>query len=122
MKNIIRLAIGAISLLSVAYADDKNDWWQFRPLKGSYLIYSGDLGEEQAPTKNDRKVSFAVTGAVAKDMFDSMYPDAKERCSDDKNYRERNKGELTCTHDRDGYSCHFGFNLRTGKSIAGATC
>lgn len=122
MKLLIGLALGAIAVLSVAYAAEKNDWWKFKPFKGSYLIYSGSLGEEQPPTQTDRKVAFMVTGALAKEMFDSMYPDAKDQCSDDKDYRERNKGQVSCTQDKDGYACHFGFNLRTGESIPGANC
>jgi hypothetical protein len=122
MKRFLTLALSAITTLSLAYAAEKGDWWQYRTFKGSFLIYSGELGEEKPPTTNDRKVSFSVTGSLAKDLFDSMYPDAKEACSDDKGYRERSKGNVTCVLDKDAYTCHFGFNLRTGASIAGATC
>jgi hypothetical protein len=125
MKRLSGLAFGALlAALSLAYAGEKNDWWQYKDFKGSYLIYSGSLGEEQPPTAKDSKVSFNVSGPIAKQMFDSMYPDAKEqdRCSDEKGYRERNKGELSCIHDKDGYRCFFGFDLRTGKSISGAIC
>jgi len=122
MSRFLTLGICAITCLSMAYAVEKPDWWQYKSFKGSYLIYSNDLGEEQPPTKTDRKASFMVTGSVAKDMFDSMYPDDKNSCSSNPGYRERNKGNVSCTHDKDGYTCHFGFNLRTGQSIAGATC
>lgn len=122
MKKILGVGIGAMAALSMTYAVETSDWWQFKSFTGSYLIYSNDLGEEQPPTQTDRKASFMVTGQVAKDMFESMYPDAKDRCSSSKGYRERNKGNVSCTHDRDGYVCHFGFNLRTGQSIPGATC
>jgi len=125
MKQFSRLVLG-ISLLglSAAYAGEKYEWWQYKPFKGSYLVYSGSLGEEQPATSNDRKVSFNVGGPLAKEMFDAMYPDLKgdEKCSSDKDYRERSKGELSCIHDRDGYRCFFGFDLRSGKSISGATC
>lgn len=109
---------------SLAYAGEQKDWSQYKLFKGDYLIYSGALGEEQPPTSKDRKVSFNVSGPLAKEMFDSMYPDVKdqEKCSSDKDYRERNKGEVSCVHDRDGYRCFFGFDLRTGKSIPGADC
>jgi hypothetical protein len=122
MKRAFALALGAIVTLSVAYAADQGDWWQYKPFKGSYLIYSGVLGEEQPPTSGDRKVSFSVSGPLAKEMFDSMYPDAKEACSNDKGHHERYKGKVSCVHDLDGYTCHFGFNLRTGESISGASC
>jgi hypothetical protein len=124
MKRPIALALGTIVTLSLAYAADQGNWWQYRPFKGSYLIYSGALGEEQPPTAGDRKVSFSVSGPLAKEMFDSMYPDAnaKNACSSDKGHHERYKGNVSCVHDPDGYTCHFGFNLRTGESISGATC
>jgi len=122
MKKFLASGICAITSLTIAYAGEKNDWWQYKSFKGSYLIYSNHLGEEQAPTQTERNASFMVTGAVAKDMFDSMYPDNKNGCSADPGYRERNKGNLSCTLDKDGYTCHFGFNLRTGQSIAGASC
>ncbi|GAB2875904.1 hypothetical protein GCM10027277_51530 [Pseudoduganella ginsengisoli] len=125
MNQLFRLALAMLLVaLSFAYAGETRDWWQYRPFKGSYLVYSGSLGEEQPPTQKDRKVSFNVSGPIAKEMFDSMYPDVKEaeKCSSDKGYRERNKGEVSCIHDSDGYRCFFGFDLRTGKSITGATC
>lgn len=125
MKRVLALTLaGVLADLSVAHAEEKGDWSQYKRFRGSYLIYSGSLGEEQPPTSTDRKVSFSVSGPLAKEMFDSMYPDVREqeKCSSDKDYRERNKGEVSCIHDRDGYRCFFGFNLRTGKSIPGANC
>ncbi|GAB2875878.1 hypothetical protein GCM10027277_51490 [Pseudoduganella ginsengisoli] len=67
--------------LSLAYAGETRDWWQYWP-----------------------------------------YAKEAEKCSSDKGYRKRNKGEVSCIHDRDGYRCFFGFDLRTGNSISGATC
>ena len=112
MKRSLALALGALATLSLAYAAEKGDWWQYKPFKGTYLIYSGELGEEQPWTASDRKISFSVSGPLAKEMFDSMYPDAKEACSVDKGHRERYKGNVSCVRDPDGYTCHFGFNLR----------
>jgi hypothetical protein len=114
--------IGAINVFSVAYAGGQSGWGEYRPLKGSYLVYSNALSEQEPPTPQDRNISFIVTGAVAKDMFNSMAPHSKERCSSAKDYRERNKENILCTLNKDGYACHFGFNLRSGKSIAGAIC
>ncbi|MEG0880571.1 MAG: hypothetical protein RSF79_15085 [Janthinobacterium sp.] len=122
MKKLRAMALGALTLFSLAYAGGNGDWGGYRPFKGSYLIYSNELGEQQPPTAHDRKISFMVTGTVAKEMFDSMAPDSKERCSVEKGYRERNKENVSCSLDHDGYVCHFGFNLRSGKSIAGSIC
>ena len=116
------MALSALTLFSLAYAGGNSDWGEYKQFKGTYLLYSNTLGEQQPPTPHDRKISFLVTGTVAKDMFDSMAPDAKDRCSLEKGYRERNKENISCTLDHDGYACHFGFNLRSGKSIAGAIC
>ncbi|PHV26927.1 hypothetical protein CSQ93_15845 [Janthinobacterium sp. BJB426] len=122
MKKQYALAWGALTLLSLAYAAGNSDWGEYRPFKGSYLIYSNTLGEQQPPTPHERKISFMVTGAVAKDMFDSMAPDSKERCSLEQGYRQRDKENVSCVRDPDGHRCYFGFNLRSGKSIGGSIC
>ncbi|WP_425252322.1 hypothetical protein ACPJXG_21835 [Janthinobacterium sp. NFX145] len=122
MKKLWAMAFGALTVFSLAYAAGNSDWGEYQPFKGSYLIYSNTLGEQQPPTPHERKISFMVTGAVAKDMFDSMAPDSKERCSLEQGYRQRDKESVSCTLDHDGYVCHFGFNLRNGKSIGGSIC
>lgn len=94
-----------------------------KPLKADYVIYSGDLGEQLAPTQTDRKISVHVTGQPAKDIFDSIYPDLKVECSVERGERERRKGNLWCYYmPSRGYTCYFGFDLRTGKSIDGGEC
>jgi hypothetical protein len=118
------LIFGASALLSLAYASDQgNSPAPYRPFKGKYSVYSGELGEHQAPTRDDRKVSFLIEGKPAKDLFDSMPPDDKATCSGDKGARSRTKGSVWCTFQPgDGYTCYFGFDLRTGKSIGGGIC
>lgn len=92
-------------------------------MKALYSIYSGDMGDERAPTTTDRKLSIQVSGQAAKDIFDSIYPDAKVTCSEEKGQRLREKGELWCSFSpSNGYRCYIGYDLRTGKSIAGASC
>lgn len=95
-----------------------------KPLTAEYTIYSGDLGDEQAPTKNERKLAVEVTGEAAKDIFDSIYPDIDGvKCSEEKGERLRRKGRLWCAYSPSaGYRCFFGFNLRTGQSISGGSC
>ena len=58
-----------------------------KPMKANYTIYSGEMGDERAPTKTDRKLSIQISGQAAKDIFDSIYPDAKVTCSDEKGAR-----------------------------------
>lgn len=95
-----------------------------KPLKSSeYSIYAGELGDEKAPTKDDRKLAIEVSGPAAKEIFDSIYPDAKVTCSGEKGERLRRKQNLWCAYmPSQGYRCFFGFNLRTGDSIPGGSC
>jgi hypothetical protein len=94
-----------------------------KPLKAEYTIYSGGLGDEQAPTKNERKLAIEISGQGAKDIFDSLYPDAKVTCSGEQGERLRRRGHLWCSFSpTEGYRCFIGFNLRTGDSIAGGSC
>lgn len=112
------------AFLSLAYAAEQVDWpAPYRPLKGEYTIYSGGLGDQQAPTRDDRKLSFIVDGAPAKEIFDSMSPDDKHTCTSEKGARSRTKNKIWCTYNPgNGYTCYFGFDLRTGRSIAGGVC
>lgn len=123
MKRTL-IIVGATALLSWAYAAEQGNWpAPYRPSKAKYTIYSGGLGDQQAPTRDDRKLSFIVEGAPAKEIFDSMAPDDKHTCSGEKGTRSRTKGNLWCTYNPDkGYTCYFGFDLRTGRSIPGGTC
>lgn len=121
----VLLLIGAVASLSVVRAAEKEEWpAPSKPLKAAeYTIYSGELGNEQAPTKDDRKLAIDISGQAAKDIFDSIYPDAKVTCSDEKGERFRRKGNIWCSfHPQRGYRCFLGFNLRTGQSIPGGSC
>ena len=127
MRRHLALIVATTLLFSLAYADTKKPWdGSYKPFNGEYLVYSGDLGEQQAPTKADRKVSFMVEGPLAKEMFASIGPDQKDACGTLSGLRVRQKGDLDCTYDKDHpsapYTCHFGLNLRTGKSISGSIC
>jgi hypothetical protein len=115
---------GATALLSFACAAELAHWSApYRSFKGAYTIYSGDLGDQQTPVRDDRKLSFIIEGQPAKDIFNAMPPDGKQTCSGEKGARSRSKGNVWCTFNPgDGYTCYFGFDLRTGKSIAGGIC
>ena len=72
MKKL--LFVGALALLSFAHARSSDDeWtWKYKPLAAAtYSIYSGEPGERQAPTQNERKLAIAVKGDAAKEIFDS---------------------------------------------------
>lgn len=117
--------VSAFALFSIAHADDKKERGRYlaKSLKGDYYVYGGSIGDSTPPTEKDRKLSLMVTGPLAKDLFDHIGPDAKEACGAGPDHRERDRGDLTCIWTKDdGYSCYFGLNVRTGKSMPGVTC
>jgi hypothetical protein len=117
--------LSAFALLPLAHAADRKDEGRYlaTPLKGDYYVYGGSIGDKTPPTQKDRKLSLMFTGPLAKDLFDHIGPDAKMSCSDASGYRERNRGDLSCTWTKDdGYSCYVGIDVRTGKSMHGSTC
>jgi hypothetical protein len=124
MKKIISIVGITVLLVSLAYAAEQAHWpAPYRAFKGEFTIYSGDLGDQQAPTRDDRKLSMIIEGQSAKDIFNAMPPDDKQTCSDEKGARSRSKGNVWCTFNPGrGYTCYFGFDLKTGKSIAGGIC
>lgn len=121
-RAVVVVAVAAF--LTLAHAADQNAWdWKYKAFGGTYTIYSRELGDRAAPTQSERKLAVRVTGQPAKEIFDSLYPDEKEVCTGEKGARSRSKGNVWCTfHPGQGYTCYFGFNLRTGESIGGARC
>nr|WP_269106910.1 hypothetical protein [Massilia sp. TS11] len=113
-------------MFGVALAAHKAWDGTYSQFDGSHLIYSNSLDEKAPPTKIDKRVSFMVQGSLAESLFDSIGPDPKDACGASADLRIREKGDLSCTRylpdKRKPYTCHFGMDLRTGKSIAGATC
>jgi hypothetical protein len=125
MKILSSVIFCALALASLAYAAKAWDG-SYTAFKGEYLIYSGDLGEEAAPTPTDRKASFLLQGDIARNLFESIGPDLRDACGSSSGMRMRQKGDLDCTYDKNAksspYACHFGINLRTGKSMYGSIC
>jgi len=124
MKQKILLIAVAMVLSAASRAQEKPVYpAPSKPLKAEYTIYSGGLGDEQAPTKDERKLAIEISGQGAKEIFDSLYPDAKVTCSGEAGERLRRKGHVWCSFSAAiGYRCFIGFNLRTGESIAGGSC
>lgn len=124
MKSLLLISIAASSVC--AYANDETSgWsWKYKPLTASYAIYSGAAGERQPPTQHERKLAIAIKGDAAKEIFDSLYPDIKGvTCTSEDGERLRRKDEVWCSYrPSDGYKCFVGFDLRTGKSVSGASC
>jgi len=127
MKKALILFLSVALVTTTAWAQEKTSHpAPPKPLMAEYTIYSGSLGEEMAPTPDDRKLSIEVTGQGAKDIFESIGPDAPGvSCTGDERERLRRKGRVWCAFsptDGGRYKCYLGFNLRTGESIAGGSC
>lgn len=116
-RKALPLLIAAFAGAAVAEAIDR-----YKPLKGEYSVYSGELNDQSSPTPKDRKISILITGQAAKEMFDLIGPDEKDTCAAAGD-RSRSRKTLWCTYSRtDGYTCYFGFDLKTGNPIAGGIC
>jgi len=126
MRKHLFPAFAAVLLLSTDASSQETANYPApaKPLTAEYTIYSGSLGDEQAPTKTDRKLAVEITGEAAKDIFESLYPDVQGvRCSDEKGERLRRKGRIWCAYSPSGgYRCFLGFNLRTGENVSGGSC
>jgi hypothetical protein len=127
MKISGAIVVAATALVSlVAFAAQKPWDGSYTPYSVHYLMYSGTLGEAQPPTRTEQRLSFAIRGQLAKQMFDSIGPDLKLSCGTTLGIRQRTRGDVDCSYDKDDaespYTCHFGLDLRKGKSIAGAIC
>ncbi|MFJ1467831.1 hypothetical protein [Massilia orientalis] len=124
MKRILIAAW--LCVVPTAYAgSDSIDWHEkYKLLKATYLIYSGEPDERAAPTRTDRKIAIIVEGDAAREVFESLYPDAKGvTCTTEQGERLRRKGDVWCSYrPSDGYRCFMGFNLRNGQPHSGASC
>jgi len=125
MKRLSGVMVGAAAVFTVAYAAKPWDG-SYTAFRGEYLIYSGSLGDEAAPTQTDRKAAFMFQGDAARQLFEAIGPDQKDACGTESGLRIRQKGDLDCVYDKadkaSPYSCHFGIDLRTGKSTYGSIC
>ena len=117
----VGLIIGCLSVTAIAV-----EWaFEYRPAEAKYTFYSGTLDDAAAPDKKNVKIAFEVTGKAAKEMFDAMGPDKKDACSseDQTRFRSRDGDKISCLLSNKGeFSCSFGFDLRSGKSIGGSIC
>ena len=127
MKTYQAVIVAAAALASlVAFAAQKPWDGSYSPYTMYYLMYSGTISEARPPTRTDQRLSFAIRGELAKQMFNSIGPDLKLACGTTLGMRQRERGDVNCSYDKDDaespFTCHFGLDLRKGKSIEGATC
>ncbi len=125
MKMMKGLFFAATALITVAYAAESSGAW--RPLHAEYTIFSGQqLAGRGAPTATDRKLTIAVEGKPAKEIFDSIGPDLHQTCSQEKGDRDRHRGGVQCAYSPEkngnGYRCWIGVNLLTGAGIPTVSC
>lgn len=126
MKRIVLLLLLGL-LLSSSQAKAPKEWnGEYVTATASYLLYSGSLGEKEAPQSGHKKISLLIEGRLARELFDSLGPDQKQACGASTGVRIRERGDITCSFDRAQktapFTCFVGLNLNTGKSIAGAAC
>jgi len=127
MKAYKAIVVMCTALVSLAVIAAQKPWdGNYTPYAVHYLLYSGSLSEAQPPTRADQRLSVAIRGQLAKEMFESIGPDLKLSCGTTLGMRQRTRGDIDCSYDKDDtespYTCHFGLDLRRGKSIAGAIC
>ncbi|MEH6433743.1 hypothetical protein [Massilia sp. DD77] len=123
MKTIwITLVFACAAAALPSHADELGP---HKKLTGVYRVYGGGLGDPSVPTPQDKKVMFSISGAAAKEIFNAIGPDKKDICTEGSSTRVRSKddGNLSCLRSAKGeYSCNFGFDLVSGKSIGGIVC
>jgi hypothetical protein len=125
MSPRLVVVVSALALLPAHAADEKkeNSRYLAKPLMGDYYVYGGSSGDSTPPTPNDRKVSFMLTGPLAKELFDHIGRDSKTECKPSPEYRERRRGDLTCSWTKvHGHSCYFGLDAQRGKSLDDYDC
>ena len=84
----------------------------FKRVQGVYKIYGGSLGDEAAPSRNDKKIMFSLTGTVAKDMFDAIGPDVKDACTEGKRHpRQNTRQGKPCLHAQDRWPLLLQFRV-----------
>ncbi|MEO7494054.1 MAG: hypothetical protein ABIT83_13945 [Massilia sp.] len=123
-----RLLLGLVLVLSIAQAAEPMSAW--KSLGGAlYLIHGGSLADRQLPTAKDSKLSIAIDGLAAKEIFSSIGPDLPATCSAEKGDRARRKKGVTCVFAaqdktaKDGpYRCWIGIDLKTGDSVGTVSC
>lgn len=110
-------------VLPAALAAD--DLGPYKQATTSYRIYGGGLGDPTIPTPSDKKIAFSIEGSAAKQIFEAIGPDKKDVCSEgsDIRFRSRDNENLICLRSKENtYTCSFGFDLVSGKSIGGSIC
>ena len=116
-------ALGVVCAVSQVARSDALDY-KFPKLSGSYLEYSGELGETRPPTRRDMQLSIEIDGRLAYDMFRALpATSATEDCAPEGTIL-RFKNDISCelTKGTNSARCFVGLDLKTGRSTVGAIC
>lgn len=121
-----KLLLAVLVVVTCGTAIGASEWVHtYRTAQVKYAIYGGGLGDPVAPTKNDKKIAFQITGKAARDIFNAIGPDRYDECLSDHGARSRyiDDGKFFCARYSDGdYVCSFGFDLKSGKTTHGMVC
>lgn len=124
MRKATLLILSTAALFTLAHAADWDGAW--KPFRASYIIFSGELNERDAPTPTERTMAIALEGKAAREVFNSIGPDLRQTCSQEKGDRARRKEGIDCMFSpagaAKGYRCWIGLNLRDGKTTPVIGC
>ena len=114
----LALAIALLVMPTAVFAGD------YKPLTGAYALGGKTLSDPPADEPQNTHVYFALTGAPAKDLFDSMKVKAvRDVCVDDGSVSKQVQ-EMRCTRSADGkeHRCWFGIDIAKQRITSGVTC
>lgn len=121
--TIMSMALLVVTPVAQAQKSEPVPWSEYKPLQGSYRIYGGGMGDPWEPKPGDAKIAVSIDGRAAKAIFEQLGRDVVDACTAGMGIRIRRRDRIECDKQKTGeYSCSFGFDLQTGKSIGGILC
>lgn len=97
----------------------------YKPMEAQYRLYSGSIGDPLPADQDDAKLSLAITGEAAEEIFQRIGPDREDQCGaeDGSRFRARGDGSVVCQYSlQDGYFCYLGIDLLKGKPVNASVC
>ncbi len=131
MRKLTLLVLVAFCQMANAGPNEKrHELNRWNPLPAEYKIHSGNTAYSELPTKADGAITVAFKGEAAKQLFDQIGPDVKDRCGViNKGDRERRKKGAVCLYETQldsptdsHYRCWIGIDLRTGEGDVRVPC
>lgn len=131
MRKLTLLALVVFCQLATAGpAEKRHELNHWNPLPAEYKIHAGGTAYSERPTKADSAITIAFKGEAARQLFEQIGPDVKDRCGvTNKGDRERRKKGAVCLYETQldsptdsHYRCWIGINLRTGEGDVRVSC